>query len=200
MALDNIGASIGTIIGATVIALAPTISKWWTKKSKTVFGRFNKNIATRAKIKEIIIEILHHFQAQRISIYNYHNGDYSRSGFPFDYVSIVYEEVDANTAPIIQNFQKLPISMFTDLLESIIKNEKEGYVMQSSIATLQGDVQQQLIAYGCDTVYHFPHTHKIEDGGVSIIFARPKTLQKEEIEWTKFKVKELYRLQNSLHK
>lgn len=191
--------NIGTIIGATIIALAPTVTKWWEKKSKVIFGRFNKNIETRLKIKEILTELLHRFQAQRVAIFNYHNGDYSRSGFPFDYVSIVYEQVDHNTVPLIENFQKLPISMFTELLDTIVRNEKSGFVMQS-VETETGDALMQLKAFGVNTGYYFILTPKTQDGVLTLSFSNKIRLTDEDIQWVKYKVKELHHLQDKLHK
>jgi hypothetical protein len=190
--------NLGTIIGGTIIALAPFVAKWWEKKSKIIFNSFNENVQTRMKIKNVMQEILIRFQAQRVAIFNYHNGDYSRSGFPFDYVSIVYEEVDQNTAAAMPNFQKLPISMFTNLLDRLVKCEKTDGHTHEELSSSTGDTRQQLIAYGTDTMYHFLQSNYAKDGVVSIAFARPHKLTDEEIEWTRFKVKELYRLQNSL--
>jgi hypothetical protein len=191
--------SIGIVVGGVVVALAPTISDWWKNKSRDIFNRFDKNVKIRLKIKETTKEILNRFQAQRVVIFNYHNGDYSKSGIPFDYVSIIYETTDSNTTPIMQNFQKLPISLFTTMLNDIVDNQSVGYLKHCiDEENIDEETKQQMIAYGTHTVYHFIFSNQAKDGVISVNFVRNHKLDEEEINWMRYKTKELYRLQMSI--
>lgn len=193
---ESLAINIGTVLGAAAIVLAPHVTKWWQKKSKTMFDNFNKNAAARHELKELMREVLHRFQAQRVAVFNYHNGDYSKSGFPFDYVSAVYEVTDRNTQPIIERFQKLPISMFTESLTEIIKNEARGVTVTDRNSP--AEVRSQMEDYGFSTVYHFGLTQKALDGVVSVCFTAATQLSEADVEWLRHKVREMYQLQKAL--
>lgn len=183
--------NVGLFLAITAGFALPYAITWYKKSAKRFFNVFNKNNELRAKINSIIDEVRIRLQSQAVRVFAYHNGVYSKSGFPFDYCSIVYEKTDDNTKDIMSGMQHLPISMFSDLLTVIIAYEEDGFVRQSQ-KNVTGAALQQLIAYNAFTVYHFLLNGKTEDGVMSVIFSGDVTLNQREIDWCKYRAHEIF--------
>lgn len=191
--------NIGIILSALILGLWRPLSEWLKTQLNSKLQLFNKSIAIKVKVNEILTEMLNRFQAQRTVVYQYHNGDKDQGGVPFMYVSITYEQSDVNTQKIAQNLQKLPIALFAETINDIVKACSEGkkYLVQHSEQQPE-DVEQQMLAYGVTSAYHFLMTDRTQDGVVTISFARHTELDEEELAWAAFKVKEIYRLKKIL--
>lgn len=71
-----------------------------------------KNYAENAnKIQILLYHILRSFSADRVSIYEYHNGGKNLQGIEFKKTSNTYEAVELEIKPIIKEMQNLPISI-----------------------------------------------------------------------------------------
>lgn len=197
MLVEKLVENFGAIIGATIIAFFPYVVEAYKKNSKIWFGHFRRNVNTREKMNVLLHDMLIKFTAQSIRVYSYHNGDYSKSGIPFDYVSMVFEKTDRNTLEIMHSFQKMPISIFNDTLFSIMHSTTVGFLCHS-VRSVEGEQRQQLLAYGCDTCYHFILTNDIKDGVVSLNFSKEKNMTQEDIDYIKWQLKEFYILQRKL--
>jgi len=74
-------------------------------------GRFVSYAENAAKIQIQLYHLLQHFSADRISIFEFHNGGKNLSGVEFKKCSNTYEAVALEITPIIKEMQNLPLSM-----------------------------------------------------------------------------------------
>lgn len=63
-------------------------------------------------------------KANRAYVFLYHNGGKDIMGRSFQKMSITNEIVDANTVPIMNNYQNVPRSMFPTLFKTILAQDK----------------------------------------------------------------------------
>lgn len=75
--LDNLGESAAVILLATLALYATRIKVWWAERSIRGFERsVNKNV----KIRELLAELRVPYMADRVTLYQFHNGEYYHSG------------------------------------------------------------------------------------------------------------------------
>lgn len=75
--LDNLGESAAVILLAMLALYAGRIKVWWAERSIRGFERsVNKNV----KIRELLAELRVPYLADRVSLYQFHNGEYYHSG------------------------------------------------------------------------------------------------------------------------
>jgi hypothetical protein len=74
-------------------------------------GKFLNYAENANKIQIQLYHILQNFGANRVSIYEFHNGGTNLQGVEFKKCSNTYEAVALETKPIIKEMQNLPLSM-----------------------------------------------------------------------------------------
>lgn len=74
-------------------------------------GKFISYAENANKIQIQLYHILQTFNADRVSIYEFHNGGKNLAGIEFKKCSNTYEAVELETKPIIKEMQNLPLSM-----------------------------------------------------------------------------------------
>jgi len=199
--VDNIYTSIGMLLGGFLATITPYIISWGNKKiNKHKEGRsFIQNTNIRAKINETLIEIRAYTEANKVSIIEYHNGNVSTNGLPFNYSSMTYESVDYTTREQILDFQKIPISPISKLLIDI-HNCKNNHLR------IGPDFQDPEIIklnkyYGITTNYTFKIGDHIKDGVVNISWIHEDIiLSEEELGFVIVKIKHIQDLMSKMVK
>lgn len=74
-------------------------------------GKFMNFAENANKIQIQMYHLLQNFGAERVSIYEYHNGGKNLAGVEFKKCSNTYEAVSLETKPIIKEMQNLPLSI-----------------------------------------------------------------------------------------
>lgn len=74
-------------------------------------GKFLDYAENANKIQILLYHILRNFNADRVSIYEFHNGGKNLQGIEFKKCSNTYEAVELEIKPIIKEMQNLPLSM-----------------------------------------------------------------------------------------
>jgi hypothetical protein len=87
---------------------------------------------TANKIQILIYHMLMEFKADRISIYEYHNGGKTISGVDFKKCSNTYEAVDLQIEPMVKQYQNLPLSTNT-FWYKLILDKKPIEIADSSL-------------------------------------------------------------------
>jgi len=84
----------------------------------------NRSIANSVnsdiKVNELLKELLHSLEGDRVYITLYHNGGTFTNGIPFIKATIIFEAVSLGTLPYISYYQQLPISMYACYNKSIL--------------------------------------------------------------------------------
>lgn len=74
-------------------------------------SKFKDYAENANKIQILLYHILRSFNADRVSIYEFHNGGHNLQGVEFKKSSNTYEAVELEVKPIIKEMQNLPISI-----------------------------------------------------------------------------------------
>lgn len=97
-------------------------------------GKFINYAENANKIQIQLYHLLQNFGADRVSIYEYHNGGKNLAGVEFKKCSNTYEAVELETKPIIKEMQNLPLSM-NPLWSKILATKKDIEI--PNVASLQ---------------------------------------------------------------
>ena len=87
------------------------MNKFTHDDTNELAGKFTNYAENANKIQIQLYHMLQNFGADRISIYEYHNGGKNLAGIEFKKCSNTYEAVELETKPIIKEMQNLPLSM-----------------------------------------------------------------------------------------
>ena len=119
-------------------------------------GKFISYAENANKIQIQLYHLLQKFGAERISIYEFHNGGKNLAGIEFKKCSNTYEAVSLETKPSIKELQNLPLSinpLWTKILttrediiipsvESLDDNFLKSYLANQSIKTYYSTILQ----------------------------------------------------------
>jgi hypothetical protein len=75
--IDNLGESAAVIVLAILGLSATKIQTWW--KDRTI-KRFERGINQNVRLRELLSELRVPYTADRVRLYQFHNGDYYHSG------------------------------------------------------------------------------------------------------------------------
>lgn len=142
-------------------------------------GRFIDYAENTNKIQIQLYHILQNFGANRVSIYEFHNGGKNLAGVEFKKCSNTYEAVALDIKPIIKEMQNLPLGMnplWTKLLaqkedivipsveelqDSFMKNYLEAQSMMSLYSSLLSDYDNSPL--GFISVEYYKASRKLSD-------------------------------------
>lgn len=77
------------------------------------------NKKTNLTINKQLSKLLEATNANRICCFLYHNGGYSVNGRSFSKMSLLFEQVDSITTPVMSSFQNVPRMMYPILVEKL---------------------------------------------------------------------------------
>ena len=80
-------------------------------EEKNLTSKFVRYAENANKIQIQLYHLLQCFDAERVSIYEFHNGGKNLAGIEFKKCSNTYEAVSLETKPIIKEMQNLPLSI-----------------------------------------------------------------------------------------
>jgi len=132
------------------------INKFSNDEKHDLAGKFDNYAINANKIQIQLYHILQNYGAERVSIYEFHNGGKNLAGIEFKKCSNTYEAVSLETRPIIKEMQNLPLSVNplwsrtlvtkTDIIiPSVDKLEDtflKGYLESQSIKTYYSSILQ----------------------------------------------------------
>ena len=194
--MNQIAVIIGTILGAAWVVMAPTIHSSLKKRINKLRDVFNKNIAIRAKIDNIIKELLIKFDADRILIFEYSNTDRTINGVPFEFITATYEQTGENLTPISQGFRKVPASQFASILSRLSLSDRFTFA-PSVLASKEENYYPEL--YKIKSNYNIKLTNNLVDGCMSIQFMREKKIFSDvELDYIYMHCYEMYQLMKKL--
>lgn len=87
------------------------MNKFTHDENNELTGKFINYAENANKIQIQLYHLLQNFGAERISIYEFHNGGKNLAGVEFKKCSNTYEAVSLETKPIIKEMQNLPLSI-----------------------------------------------------------------------------------------
>ena len=87
------------------------MNKFSSEENHELTGKFINYAENANKIQIQLYHLLQNFGAERVSIYEFHNGGKNLAGVEFKKCSNTYEAVSLETKPIIKEMQNLPLSI-----------------------------------------------------------------------------------------
>lgn len=87
------------------------MNKFSSEENHELTGKFISYAENANKIQIQLYHLLQNFGAERVSIYEFHNGGKNLAGIEFKKCSNTYEAVSLETKPIIKELQNLPLSI-----------------------------------------------------------------------------------------
>lgn len=169
---------IGIILAVFVIHLLKEGFKWYKSTGRTQLLNFNKNVTIDNEINRELQTLTDRIDANRCSIIKYHNGIESFDGCSFTYATMTHETVDQNTTKMIEKFQKIPLSLFS---ESLVKlsHSPSKYIIIDSDDSNSGIMQA---GWNVKRTYNFMLNEKLSTGILCCAYTeQPKELTEEQI-------------------
>lgn len=105
------------------------MNKFSSEENHELTGKFINYAENANKIQIQLYHLLQNFGAERVSIYEFHNGGKNLAGVEFKKCSNTYEAVSLETKPIIKELQNLPLSI--NPLWSKILSTREDIIIPS---------------------------------------------------------------------
>lgn len=163
-AMNKIQESVGIIIGATVLYVAPKVEEYLKKRKKR--SSFIDTLKINSSVREELKSLKRTLKASRVSIMDYHNGTTTYTGLPFNFISMSHECMSDDIPSIQKDIQFVPIAPFVNTLLTLESN-KGGYIR---VTDNDADVSMSLFnkAYGIKTCYMFKLGPNLIDGVLSI--------------------------------
>jgi len=87
------------------------INKFSSEEKHELVGKFDNYAVNANKIQIQLYHLLQNYGAERVSIYEFHNGGKNLAGIEFKKCSNTYEAVSLETKPVIKEMQNLPLSV-----------------------------------------------------------------------------------------
>lgn len=177
--------SAGVFLGGVLATITPYLVSWIKKKfDKSNEGKaFLDNAEHRIKINEILVEIRALTGANRVALVEYHNGNSTITGLPFNYASMTYERTDQTTREMMRNFQKIPISPICELLLDV-QNSEHGYIRVDAIYKHQEVVKFNKY-HGVEVEYVYRINDNVKYGTLHVMWINTEPLlsvdQQQEI-------------------
>jgi hypothetical protein len=88
-----------------------SVTKYSTAEKNDLAGKFISYAENANKIQIQLYHLLQNFRAERVSIFEFHNGGKNLAGIEFKKCSNTYEAVSLETTPTIREYQNLPLSI-----------------------------------------------------------------------------------------
>ena len=98
-------------IDALYVRIDGLINKFSSEEKHELVGKFDTYAVNANKIQIQLYHILQNYGAERVSIYEFHNGGKNLAGVEFKKCSNTYEAVSLETKPIIKEMQNLPLGV-----------------------------------------------------------------------------------------
>lgn len=176
-----IGAFLTGILGPIAATFAKNkIEKWENKKKDPI----SESLKTNVQIENKIHQILEEYNADRVWITQFHNGgNFYPTGRSIHKFSMFYEVVAIGIRSIKDNFQNIPVSLFTKSTNYLLENDFIGIAdfKDETIAT-HG---LKYLAEECGTRSSYLFAIKSIDnkflGVLGIDFTKRKALTQEQI-------------------
>lgn len=157
--------TFGTIIGATLLLCGQELIKWIKARRKLSHAAENmiKTLDSSSRIQDCLDELRHIVQCDRIHVMEYSNGNTSLVGNSFKNYSIRYESVNPIYAPVMKDYQNVPVGQYSELLKDIQRFGYKyiGFDDDSAIGRLHR-------TYGIKSSYKFRIGDHIVNGSVSL--------------------------------
>ena len=98
-------------IDSLYVRIDKLMNKFSSEENHDLTGKFINYAENSNKIQIQLYHLLQNFGAERVSIYEFHNGGKNLAGVEFKKCSNTYEAVSLETKPIIKEMQNLPLSI-----------------------------------------------------------------------------------------
>ena len=186
--------TIGTILGVTLVYVLKEFLVWY--KAKLAIQKkpedFIKAINVDVEINKTLEGLRLLVGANRVHILGYSNSVKTFAGTCYKFVSMMYERVDENTVPHMNEFQNAMASQFSELILKI-NNERFVYIPENEDSII-GKVHRQ---FGVVDAYKWRLGSTIANGSISVLYTRPHELTEGErglIEDAIFRIETLLKL------
>ncbi len=113
-------------IGNLIAGALTGVFAYWAIKVKKFFKKqidlvSDKKLNHNSHIRDLIIEIRANYDADRVLLYQFHNGDFYASGASYKKASITHQAIKKGVAPMsdITAHLSIPITMITPCLKDL---------------------------------------------------------------------------------
>lgn len=173
---EHVFAMFLVIIGLTVFI--PKFNQMWN-----VFIRGHRDnplqevpVKRDAAIRELMYECLYSYEADKVHIYQYHNGGRNAAGIPFAKFSCTQEIVKPGKPPVAHHFQNLPASIAWMWNEAVVEHKIFSFWNREQLKHIDPAMHELFRDYnteGCITVGLYD-IHENALGFLTMLYMEPK--------------------------
>ena len=120
--MENVIAII-TSITALIVAISTLIKNLIDAKKNLIPTKVKSQSSINMKIIELMEDGKERFRADRIQVYDYHNGGHFANGRSALKVSCTFEAVRTGVCPCQQELQGIPLTFIAKFNDTLLKNE-----------------------------------------------------------------------------
>jgi hypothetical protein len=114
---EHLGYVLVAIITVLIVAIKDLIKKWLEKKQNKKDAINTSKVKINCEVNELLAEFRVLSDSARISILQFHNGDYFYNGSPILKFSMTHESCARGVSRIIEKIQAYHLSAYYQLLE-----------------------------------------------------------------------------------
>jgi hypothetical protein len=148
------------------------VNKFKPDENSELTGKFINYAENANKIQIQLYHLLQNFEADRVAIYEFHNGGKNLAGVEFKKCSNTYEAVALETKPSIKELQNLPLSInplwskilatrddiiipsYVSLEDNFLKVYLETQNIKAYYSTILQDYDNTPVGFMCVEYYH----------------------------------------------
>lgn len=181
---SDVWVSIGQVLSGVLLGMATLFAsqaKQWIKKKSV---RTDNIVTNNLMLKQLLAEMRSYYDADRVKLYQFHNGDYYSSGASIQKASLTHYVVARGVSPPIgieSTQQNIPIGHIVNTAEEIWKSP---YVFYSLERLSEDSYFKGLLRYGgaksvlLRGVFNAKHDMT---GFLVVVWFDPTTLNEEQM-------------------
>jgi len=162
------GPSEIAVIITVVVLLGKEFINWYKSSGRNQLMNFNENVRLDREINRELKTLVDVTGANRCSIVKYHNGTETFDNFSLNYASMTHEETDDITSKLIEKFQKVPLSLFSEALLNLLKNPEKFSIVDANES--EPGIMQS--GWNVQRSYNFMLSDKLSNGILCVAYTQ----------------------------
>lgn len=134
--MDNLAKEIGVFLGALaaglLITLFKAIKEKFLQRKKKNLSLIKNNYKNYEKIHDKLIELRQSINADRITVYQFHNGEYYSTNNSILKVSVTHENCSESVKSYLNEMQNIQPSLFIEFFKEIFDQKKNIAIINSN--------------------------------------------------------------------
>jgi len=182
--LDSIAKELGVFLGALaaglLITLFKIIKEKFLQRKKKNLSLIKNNYKNYEKIHDKLIELRQSVNADRITVYQFHNGEYYSTNNSILKVSVTHENCSESVKSYLNEMQNIQPSLFVEFFKDVF-DKKENIVTIHADTLVDSSLKNLMLFRAVNTEIFCPlyNDHGDMIGFIGVVYIDKYTHTKE---------------------